>query len=85
MLHQKKYFVPKKLCTSTQSQATWIDEHSSRRGGGVNNNKIIKYFSKETSKNIWGKLDIKLHFWNKKIIFTVFYAKEMNKLLFYYQ
>ena len=69
---QKSFFFPER-CAFTQSQATWIDEHSRRRG--FNNNKIIKYLSKETSKNIWGKLDIKLHFGNRKVIFTVFYAK----------
>ena len=73
----KKIFCAQKIfperCAFTQSQATWIDEHSRRRG--FNNNKIIKYLSKETSKNIWGKLDIKLHFGNRKVIFTVFYAK----------
>ena len=87
MLHQKKYFVSKKVFRNGAPSLNQKPREltSTADAGGFNNNKIIKCFSKETSKNIWGKLDIQLHIWNRKVIFTVFCAKEINKLVSYYQ
>lgn len=47
---------------------------------------IVKFSSKETTKKYYlSKICYKLNFCNEKVIFIVFCAKEINKLVSYYQ
>ena len=54
--------------------------------GGYKTNKINKFFKKkQVNEFIRVKIVIIINFWDEKVILILFYVKDVNKIVPYYQ